>query len=99
MHKLVVPEALSSSRIVRYEAVVEEVVANEIAAIEVESRRAEGNECDPVLLVDRELAPIVNAAGFLIGTLRPRVVAELTWMRNAVEDPRNLAGDDVVSLD
>ena len=30
--------------------------------------------------------------------LRPRVVAELAFVRNAVEDPLELAGDDVVRL-
>src|SRR4029079_10194887 len=98
MHQLVMPETLAGPCIERNETVREQIVANAIAAEEIESRRAEGNKCDPVLLVDRELAPGVNAAGFLVRTLWPRVVAELTRMRNAVEDPRDLAGDDVIGL-
>src|SRR6185369_9210311 len=57
MHELVMPEALAGPRIERNETVREEIVANPIAAIEVEARRAERNERDAVLLVDCELAP------------------------------------------
>src|SRR6185503_20537163 len=66
MHELVMPETLAGPRIERNETVREEIVANAIAAEEIESRGAERNERDAILLVDRELAPVVNAAGLLI---------------------------------
>ena len=82
----------------RHEAVREEIVAGTIAAVEVEASGAERDERDAALLVDGDLAPVVNATRLLVRTFGPGVVPELTWMRNAVEDPGNLAGDHVVGL-
>src|SRR6516225_2898861 len=98
MHQLVMPDAFAGARVERYERVAEQVVARTIAAVEIEARAAEADERDPPLLVDGGLAPVVNAAGLLVGLWRPRVVPEFAGMGDAVEDPLNPAGAHVVRL-
>ena len=98
VHELLMPEPAAGARVERDERVREEIVALAIAAEEVVARGAERDEDDAVLFVDGHLAPVVDAAGRRLGALRPRVVTELALVRDAVEDPLELAGHDVVSL-
>src|SRR5262245_38418495 len=98
MHELLMPEALARARVERDGRVRVEVVARAVAAKEVVARGAERDEHDPVRLVDGQLAPVVDAAGRRVPFLRPRLVTELAFVRNAVEDPDELARDDVVRL-
>src|SRR5690606_36278708 len=98
MHELLMPKILARARVERDERVREEVVALAVAAEEVVSRRAERNECDAVLGVDRELAPVVDAAAGLIVILGPGVVADFARTRNALEGPDVLARHDVVGV-
>src|SRR5262245_48420834 len=98
MHQLVMPDAFAGARVERHDRVAEEIVARTIAAVEIEARAAEADERDAALLVDRELAPVVNAAGIPVRVGWPGVVAELAGMRDAVEDPLKFAGADVVRL-
>src|SRR5206468_1773213 len=98
MHQLVMPDPLASARVERDERVAKQVVARTIAAVEIEARAAEADERDAPLLVNRELAPVVNAAGILVGLGRPRVVPELAGMRDAVENPLNSSSAHVIRL-
>src|SRR5262245_39147236 len=93
------PESLPRSRVERDEAVGKQVVSRPVTTEEIEARCAKGNERDSVLQIDGQFTPVVNAARFLVSPFRPRVVTEFTRMRNAVEDPHDLAGPYVVGLD
>src|SRR5436190_14509540 len=98
MHQLVMPDAFAGARVERHERVAEQVVARTIAAVEIEARAAEVDERDATPLVDGGLAPVMDAAGLLVGLWRPRVVPELAGMRDAVEDPLYPAGAHVIRL-
>src|SRR6476620_2997076 len=95
MHRLEVPQPFARARIEREERVAEKVVARTIAAVAVVRRRAKREVRNPASLVDGDLSPRVDAAGPLVRAFRPCVVAEFAWMRNRVEDPDHLAGQDV----
>src|SRR5207248_3731092 len=97
-HQLVMPQALAAARIKRDERIAEEVIARAIAAVEIEARAPEVDERNALPLVDRELAPVVDAAGCFVSVGRPRVVPELAGVRDAVEDPLNSAGAHVIRL-
>ena len=96
MDGLEVPQALAGARVEREQAVAEQVRADAVGAVEIVGRRAGREVGDAALLVDGDLAPGVGAADVLPGVLRPGVVAELARMRNGVERPDQLAGEDVV---
>src|SRR5439155_22685519 len=49
--------------------------------------------------IDRLLAPVVRAAGVLVGVFGPRLVSGLAGERNGVELPDELAAHDVVRAD
>src|SRR5262245_8312767 len=95
MDRLEVPEPPAGPRVEREEAVAEEIRALAIAAEHVVRRRAEREVGDAPFLVDRDLAPRIDAAGPLPGAFRPRVVSVLARVRNRVERPHQLARDDV----
>src|SRR6185295_540719 len=76
-----------------------QVVALAITAVEVVARAAEPDECDAVLLVDGELAPVVPAASLPPVAFRPRLEAELPFVRNDMENPGELARPHVVGVD
>src|SRR5688572_21053742 len=99
VNELLMPDSLAGARIDRDERVGEQVVALAIAAVEVVARAAESDERDAVLLVNSELAPVVPAAAQLPMALWPRLVAELAFVRNDMEDPRELSGPHVVGMD
>ena len=50
---------------------------------------------DAELFVDRQLTPEAGVSGIRPRVFQPRVVAELTGLRNRVEDPAALAGSRV----
>src|SRR5262245_28559248 len=98
VNELLMPDPLAGASIDRDERVGVQVVAFAIAAVEVVTRGAESDERDAVLLVDRELAPVVHATADLVMAFRPRVVAELAFVRNDMEDPRELPRPNVVGV-
>ena len=99
MHGLEVPQPLAGLGVEREQAVGEEVLPDPIGAIEVVVRRAGRHIDDAALLVDRHRSPVVGAADVLVRLFRPGVVAELAGLRNRVELPHLLPGDDVVGAD
>ncbi len=98
MDGLEVPQAPAGLRVERDEAVGEQVVAGAVAAEEVVARRADRDEDDAVFLVDRELAPVVTATGRRERRRGPGVGTNLTRLRDGMKHPRQLAGEDVISL-
>jgi hypothetical protein len=64
------------------------VLSFSVSTVEVETRRSEWNEGDPILLIHREFTPIVNTAGGCAQRFgRPGIRAELARLGNAVERP------------
>ena len=99
MDRLEMPQPLARARVEREQAIGEEVRAVPIGAVEVVRRRAGRDVDDAPVLVDRHLTPVVRAADVLVGVFRPRLVAELSGLRNGVKLPDELARDDVVGAD
>ena len=95
MGGLVVPEILAGARIEGEEAVREEVRAVAIRSVEVIGGRAQREVGYAALFIDGDFAPGVGAADVFPGVWRPGVIAHLAGMRNGVELPDELAGDDV----
>src|SRR5207253_7477305 len=62
MDGLEVPQPLARPRIEGDDAVAEQVVADAVAAVEVEPRGAKRDVRDAARVVDRQLAPVVDAA-------------------------------------
>src|SRR5262245_13643590 len=62
-------------------------------------RRSRREERDPVLRVDRNLAPRVRAAGVLPRIRRPCLIAVLAGARNRMKGPDERAREDVVGTD
>ena len=95
MHHLEMPQPLAGARVEREQRSAEQVRAEPIGAVVVVGRRPGREVGDAARRVDRDLAPGVGAADVLPRVLRPRVVAELARVRDGVELPDELAGDDV----
>ncbi len=70
-----------------------------MAAVDVVRGRFDRQVRQPRLLVDRHLRPHAGVAGVVGGIIQPRVGADLTLLRNRVEDPETLARSHVVSAD
>ena len=96
MDRLEMPQALAGARVEREQAVAEEIRADAVRAVVVVGRRRNREIGDAALRIERDLAPHIDAARVLPGILGPGVVAELARLRNGVEGPHELAGDDVV---
>ena len=96
VRRLEVPQALAGARVERDQAIGEQVGADAVGAVVVVGGRAGREVGDAALLVDRQLAPGVRAADVFPRVFRPRLVAELAWMRHGVELPDQLAGEHVV---
>src|SRR5207247_3538010 len=73
------------------DAIGEQVVAVPRDAVEIERRRSGRGEHHRVLRVHGHAGPRVRAAFQLVCVWRPRLVAELTGLRDRVEDPAELA--------
>src|SRR5436190_23071531 len=99
MNELVVPLALASLEVERYEALPEQVVAGTRSAIEVARRRLDADIDDPSSLVDRALSPGACIAGVGPGIIQPCIESKLARPRNVMEDPLTLARADIVSAD
>ncbi len=98
MDGLEVPQPLAGFRIEGDEAVAEQVVAETVAAVEVEARCAEWDVRDAASFVDRQLAPVVDAAAVGERGLGPGLGADFAFLGHAVERPRELAGPHVVGV-
>src|SRR4051794_38376033 len=99
MDGLKVPKALSGASIDGDEAIGKQVGARPVSAVEIVSRRAGRNVHDPALLIDAHFTPVVHSADILPRIRRPRVITELTGMRDGMERPREFSGQDVVRAD
>jgi len=91
-HELKVPHPPASGRLETDEAVGEQVVAVTLAAIVIVRRRAERQIDVAELLVGAHDRPHVHPADRAPRLTRPRLVAELTYLRDGVEDPSLRAG-------
>ncbi len=80
---LIVPEALAGPRIERDQAVREQILTGPVAAVEVEPSGPERHVRDAARLVDRQLAPVVDAAMAGARVFRPRVRAGIAVCRAA----------------
>src|SRR5690242_7673491 len=99
MNELVVPLALASFEVERYEALPEKVVAGARPTIEVARGRLDADIDDPSSLVDRALSPGACIAGIGPGIIQPRIEPKLARPRDVMEDPLTLARADIVSAD
>src|SRR4051794_19792873 len=99
MYHLEMPDSFPGPGIERDQRVGEQVIAHTVAAIEIERRRAGGQEDHASFLVNAQSTPIIGSTGALIGVTRPCLVAELARMRDGVKDPLLLACDDVEGAD
>ena len=95
MHELEVPEILAGVRVDGDDRRREQVVAGTIDADAVVVRRAERHVENAALVVERRVAPDVDAGSILGAVLFPGVVAELARPRHGVERPHQLAGSRV----
>ena len=95
MDDLVVPLALAGFQIDADERFSEQVVARTVAAVEVRGRRFAWQVDEARVFVDADLRPHAGVAVVLPRIIEPGVVAELTWFRNQVERPQQLAGPHV----
>ena len=98
MDQLKVPQPLASARVQREQRIPEQVVALAIRAIKIVASGTQREVSDAALLVDGHLIPVVNAAHRFPGIRRPRVVSEFTGMRDHMERPHQLAGEDIVGV-
>jgi hypothetical protein len=78
------------------DTVREQIRAFPKAAVEVIGGRTRGGKYPAALLVDRQPAPGIGAAVGLPFHPLPRLVTDLTFRGNRVENPFHLAGDSVV---
>ena len=90
-HSLKMPEALSGLCLQRDQAIGEQIVTDAVSSIKIERRRTGRNIDNPAIDIDGHARPVVGGAAGLPRVLRPRVVSELTGMRNRVERPAQLA--------
>ena len=95
VHELEVPDPLAGAGVERQEARAVQVRARAIGAVVVVGRRPGREIGDAAGDVHRQLAPGVDRADVLVGVGRPGVVAELARLRDGVEAPHLLAGEDV----
>ena len=88
------PDPFARFRVQTQDAVAEQVLADALAAPEVERRRTGADKDQAAFMIDAHAAPVVGAAGCLPRIFRPGLVAELAGVRDGVEDPTALAGAD-----
>src|SRR5215467_13468277 len=91
-----VPEPLAGANVERENAVAEQIGADTIGAVHIVGRRSQGKVGNAPLFIDGDLTPGVDAAYVLPGVRRPRVITELTGMRDSVKGPEQLAAEDVI---
>ncbi len=99
VHELIVPLALTGLQIDRDDALAEQVAARSMTAIVVARRLLDRQIGHPQFFIDRDLTPDTCVAGVRRRVLLPRVAAELTRLRNRVEDPQPLPCPDVEPAD
>src|SRR2546428_5421520 len=81
------PDALARLQVDRHEALAKQIVAGPMAAEIVAGGHLDRQVRDAELLVNLKLTPQASMSGVRPRVLQPRVVAELTGLRNRVEDP------------
>src|SRR5581483_8749612 len=98
-HTLEVPDALAGLGLEGKHAIGEQIVADPVRTIKVESCRAGGDKYKPSPLIKAHPRPIVGAANVLPRLLWPGFVAKLTRMGDGVEGPSNSSRADIVGAD
>src|SRR5580698_10276196 len=99
MYALEVPESLAGRGIEGEDGVGVEIVADAVAAVEVEYRGARRSVDDSAFGVERHPCPVVGCAGGLPCIFGPGFVAGLSRMRDGVEAPGQFAGAHVEGAD
>src|SRR5688572_13285384 len=93
------PLAFSGFDVDRDEAVRKEVIAWPVAAVVIAGWHFNGQVDEPELRVGAHLRPDAGVAVEFGRTLEPGLVAELSALRDGVEDPQPFAGASVVAAD
>ncbi len=91
MHELEVPLPFARLQIDGDEAFGKQIVTRSIGAKVVAGGAFDRQVGDAELRIDADLSPGSGVAGVGPRILQPRLVAELTWLRDGVEDPQPLA--------
>ena len=95
MNRLEIPGELARLRVEDDQGVAKQIIAGTIATPEIRGRRAEGQEDQATLGIDRRETPDVRSRAVLPAIASPRVVTDLTWPRDRVEAPYQFAGVNV----
>ena len=97
--ELKVPLALPGVQVDRHQRLGEQVVARPVAAVVIAGRELDRQVHGLELFVHREWTPHAGVARVRPGVVLPGLVAELSGLRNGVEDPQALSGLDVEPAD
>src|SRR5258706_10468362 len=93
------PDALAGFCIKRKQAIGEKILTGTIRSVKIKRRRRRRNEYDASFFVQCHSCPAISATISLAGVSAPCVSAELTWFRDYMEDPFQLAGVDIEGAD
>src|SRR6266702_38918 len=99
MYILKMPDSFSCVGVECQQCIREKIVADPVAAVEVDGRRACRDVHNPALGIERHPSPVVGSARSFPGIFRPRLIAELAWMRNGVKAPEKSSGANVERTD
>ena len=99
VNRLKVPEVAAGARISRDDRRAEQVVADAIAAVAIERRRAERHVQNAALDVDRHEAPDVDAGAPLRAVAAPSIGEALAGPRHAAKRPDELAAARIPGAD
>src|SRR5205807_1861840 len=99
VHQLVVPFALASVEIDRYQAFAKQSIAGAMSAEIVARGQLDGQVHNAELFIHRDLAPHARVAGVRPGIVQPGVDAVLAGLGDGVENPEAFAGANVESAD
>ena len=98
-HRLKIPHALTRLGLEGDQAIGIQIIANPVGAVEIECRRARGDEHQSPLFIHTHPRPAVGGAAVFPGVLRPGLIARLARVRQGVKRPPNFAAAGVVSTD
>ena len=96
---LVVPHPLPGGGVESNQRIAEQVHPFSVSAIEVVLGAGGGDVDDAALRIEGDLAPGIRPPDGLPGVFRPGVVAKFTGVRDGVEAPDELAGQDAEGTD
>jgi hypothetical protein len=99
MHELIVPLALSCSRVEANQRFAEEIRARSRATIEIVARRAHGQIEQSAGVIERHRSPDVRVAGVGLAAGAPCFHTEFAGARHGVKGPHEFAGAGVERAD